>query len=207
MGIVNGSVRFRRYQVTGEPDSGFRDGFEEAIQRQAFSDFTPNDQREEVLGWVAVDDWFDSNLPHDRWLIQNSICLTLRIDTKRIPAKFFKQECRKLETEWKLKAGREDLTRAERDEIQAIVRTRLLERVIPACRGVDVAWHLDLREVLCWNTSDRINETFRTLFERTFRFKLRPLFPFFLAQRLVGEGAGDVLERVVPSSFRPEGGE
>lgn len=206
MGISSGSGRFRRYEVLGELPPDFQDAYEESIRKNAFADFTPEDQREQVMGWVAVDDWFDSNLHRSRWLIGNTVSLTLRIDTKRIPPRFFKHECRKLEAEWKLKSGEDDLTRAERDEIAAIVRRRLLERVIPACQGIDVSWDLERGEALCWNTADRVNETFRTLFERTFRLRLRPMFPYYLAQRLVADELGEVLERVVPVSFRPEGG-
>lgn len=206
MGVLSGSIRVRRYEVLGEPAAGFQTGFEEAIQRHAFADFGAGDEREEVLGWVPVDDWFDPDLYLDRWLVEGTVALTLRIDTKRIPSRYFKQQCRKLEAEWRLKAGREDLTRAERDEIQAIVRRQLLERVIPSCKGIDMAWDLGRRQVLLWSTSDMVAEVFRTLFERTFGFKLRPLFPYLLAQRLLGSDAEEVLSRVVPTPFHPEGG-
>ena len=203
MGVASGGIRFRRYQVLGEPPAGFQAAYGEAIERFAFTDFSPEDQREQVLGWVGVDDWFDPNLGQDRWLIDSAIVLALRIDTKRIPSRFLRQECRKLESEWRLKAGRETLSRAEREEIQAIVRKRLLERVIPACQGVDLSWELNRGEVLFWSTADRVNETFRSLFERTFGLKLRPLFPYFLALRSAGEEKADLLDRVVPVSFHP----
>lgn len=206
MGILNGGIRLRRYQVLGELPQGFRATYEEAIQAQAFRDFVPDDEREQVLGWVPVDDWFDPNLPLDRWLVENTVNLTLRVDTKRIPARFLKQECRKLEAEWKLKSGREDLSRAEREEIETIVRRRLLERVIPSCQGTDVSWDLNRGEVLFWSTGERVNEAFRALFEKTFGVKLRPLFPYFLALRALGDEQGEVVDRVVPSVFRPEGG-
>lgn len=206
MGILSGGVRFRRYQAMGEVPKGFQEEFEESIQRNAFQDFGADDQREQVAGWAPVDDWFDSSLPVDRWLVHNTVALTFRVDTKRIPARFLRQECRKMEGEWRLKAGREDLTRAERDEIQTIVRRRLLERVIPACQGIDVAWDLDRGDVLFWSTGERVNEAFRALFERTFRVKLRPLFPYVLALRALADETGALADRVVPASFRPGGG-
>ena len=203
MGVASGGIRCRRYQVLGEPPPGFQAAYEEAIQRYAFSDFSPGDQQEQVLGWAGVDDWFDPNLEQGRWLIDSVIALALRIDTKRIPSRFFREECRKLESEWRLKSGREVLSRAEKDEIQTIVRNRLLERVIPACQGVDMAWELNRGEVLFWTTADRVNETFRSLFERTFGLKLRPFFPYFLALRSAGEEKAELLDRVVPVSFHP----
>ncbi len=201
MGIVSGGVRFRRYQVLGEIPTDFRDAYEQAIQQYAFADFEPSDVREQVMGWVPVDDWFDVNLYLDRWLVENSVNLTLRIDTKRIPSRFLKQECRKLQSEWKLKAGREDLTRAEKEEIVEIVTRRLLDRVIPSCQGLDVSWDLDRRDVLFWSTAERANEAFRSLFEKTFGVKLRPLFPYSLALRMSSQDAAPNLDQVSPTSF------
>jgi len=206
MGILSGAIRLRRYQVLGEIPKGFQSPFEEAIQRHEFQDFAADDEREQVMGWAGVDDWFTPGLHLDRWLVEHTVNLTLRVDTKRIPARFFKQECKKLEAEWKLRAGREDLTRAERDEIQTLVRRRLLERVIPSCQGTDLSWDLNRGEVLFWGTGDRLNEAFRSLFEKTFGVKLRPLFPYFLALRALGDEEGEVADRVVPAAFRPEGG-
>jgi DNA recombination-dependent growth factor C len=201
MGILAGGIRFRRYQVIGELPTDFRDRYEESIRQFGFQDFELEDVREQVMGWVPVDDLFGSDLYLDRWLIENSVNLTLRIDTKRIPSRFLKQECRKLGAEWKLKAGREDLTRAERDEIAEIVTRRLLQRVIPSCQGNDMSWDLDRGDVLFWSTSERANEVFRSLFEKTFGLKLRPLFPYALALRLLGEEAATTLEAVTPTSF------
>jgi len=209
MGILSGGIRFRRYQVIGELPPDFRDLFESAVRQYSFQDFVPEDVREQVMGWVPVDDLFDPNLYLDRWLVENSVNLTLRIDTKRIPSRFLKQECKKTESEWKLKAGREDLTRAERDEIVEIVTKRLLDRVIPSCQGTDMSWDLDRGDVLFWSTSERANEAFRTLFEKTFGLKLRPVFPYSLALRVLGEEAALGVERVGPTAFvqpgaRPE---
>ncbi len=206
MGILRGSIRLRRYRVLGDVPEDFRDRFDEAIRAHAFADFAPDDEREQVMGWVGVDDWFDPELPLDRWLVGHTVCLTLRIDTKRIPARYMRQECRKLESEWRIRTGREDLTKAERDEIQTIVRKRLLERVIPACQGIDMAWDLDRAEVLFWSTAERANEAFRTLFERTFGLRLRPLFPYAAALEVAGADRVPLLDRVVPASFHPEGG-
>ncbi|GAB4252947.1 MULTISPECIES: hypothetical protein [Deferrisoma] len=206
MGILTGGVRLRRYRVLGEPPPDFRDRYEEAIRANAFQDFAPDDEREQVVGWVGVDDWFEPELPLDRWLVGNTICLTLRIDTKRIPSKYFKLMCRRREAEWRLKAGREDLTRAERDEIASLVRRELLDRVIPSVQGIDMAWDLDRSEVWFWSTAEKANETFRVVFERTFGLRLRPLFPYALALEAAGEDRAETLDRVIPAWFAPEEG-
>jgi recombination associated protein RdgC len=205
MGIISGGVRLRRYEVLGDVPQGFRDTYDEAIRRLAFTDFGPDDAREQAVGWVPADDWFDPNHYLDRWLVGNTIVLTLRIDTKRVPSAYLKQECRKQEAEWKVRADRADLTRAERDEVRQIVTRRLLERVIPSCQGLDMAWDLDRAEVLFWSTAEKTNEAFRALFEKTFGVKLRPLFPYALALRALGTGAAPDLEAVLPTPFAVPG--
>ena len=204
MGILNGAVRFRRYQVRGEIPVGFKDEFEEAIRKFGFQDFAADDEREQVVGWAPVDDWFAADLPLDRWLVQNSICLALRIDTKRLPAQYLRYQCRQLEGEWRVKSGRENLSRAEREEVQTIIRRQLLQRALPAVQGIDLYWDMERAEVWFWSTGDTVNETFCTLFEKTFRVKLRPLFPYALALRQQGDAAAEMLERVVPSVLRGE---
>lgn len=206
MGLLSGSVTIRRYEVLGELPKGFQESFEEAIQKNAFMDFHAGDEREETSGWVPVDDWFDSYLGYERWLIDNTINLALRVDSKRIPSKFFKQQCRKMQAEWKLKAGREDLARAEKDEIESIVRKQLLERVIPSYQGNDMSWDLNKKELYFWSASDKANDLFQTTFARTFGLKLRLLFPYALALKILGEDKTDTANRVVPASFIPVGG-
>lgn len=205
MGLLSGSATIRRYEVLGEPPKDFRESYEEAVQKNAFTDFNPGDEREETSGWVPMDDWFDPYLGYERWFFDNYINLCLRVDAKRIPAKYFKQQCRNVQAEWKLKAGREDLTRAERDEIESIVRKQLLERVIPSCQGNDMSWDLDKKVVYFLNASDKANDLFQTTFSRTFGLKLRLLFPYSLAVKTLGKDNEEIANRVVPASFIPAG--
>jgi DNA recombination-dependent growth factor C len=178
MGIVSGGVRLRRYQVLGEVPPDFRDAFEAAVRQHAFAEFEADDHREELLGWVAVDDWSDADLPLDRWLVENTVNLSLRVDTRRIPQRYLKRECKRLEAEWKLKFGREHLSRAERDQVKEVVTRRLLDRVIPSTQTHDFSWDLDRGEVLFWGAGEKASEAFRSFFEKTFGVKLRLLFPY-----------------------------
>lgn len=206
MGIVSGGVKIRRFQVLGELPPDFRDRYEEAIGQNAFADFTPEDVRDQVMGWVAVDDWYDTNLHLDRWLVENSINLGLRVDAKKIPTRYLKRECKLLEEEWKLKFGREHLSRAERDQIKELVTQRLLGRVLPASQCHDFSWDLNRGDVLFWGTGEKATEAFRSVFEKTFGVKLRLLFPFSLALRVAGEAEEGRLAAVEPTTFAAAGG-
>ncbi len=206
MGLFRGTVRLRRYRVLGRVQPDAPACYAEAVQAHGFKGFSEGDERERVWGWVPADDPLDAELHPDRWIVGRAVVLALRIDTKRIPAAYFRQECRRVEAEWKARLGREDLARAEREEIRSVVRAALLGRVIPATQVVEAAWDLDRSQVLFANTAERTNELFRTLFEATFGLRLRPLFPYALAMEAAGEKGAELLDRVVPASFQPEGG-
>ena len=79
-------------------------------------------------------------------------------------------------------------------------------RVLPTCRGADLAWDLKREEVLFFATGEGANETFRTLFEKTFEVKLRPLFPYAQAIRGLDAAKAAPLDRIGPARFAGEGG-
>lgn len=183
MGILTGSTRLRRYNVVGTPPEDLLG----AIRANAFQGFGENDPTEKVAGWTAIRDWSLTDLQPSDYLIGGGLCLALRIDSRKVPARLLREESKKLEAEWKLKLGRESLSRAERDEIREIVHLRLLERALPATRGLDMAWHFERGSVLFWSATESVNELFRALFEKTFDVKLRPVLPFVLALRTTDE--------------------
>ena len=80
MALINGAIRFRRYAVSGKLPADLRTDYEKAIRGNAFADFGEGDDREEALGWVSVQDWFDTDLFPDLWLMDEKISLTLRTD-------------------------------------------------------------------------------------------------------------------------------
>ncbi len=186
MALLTGSIRLRRYMVTGELPKDLRNSFEESISKHAFKEFAETDFREEAVGWVTIDDEFDTNLSPDRWLIEDSINITLRIDVKKVPARILAYECKKAELEKKEREARDKLSRHEREEIKESVKVHLAKRVLPSIRTIDVSWDLKREEVLLFATADGVAETFRTLFEKTFNVSLRPLFPYALADSVLG---------------------
>lgn len=200
MALINGAIRFRRYAVSGNPPADLRGEYETAIRNNAFTDFREGDEREEAVGWVTVQDWFDTDLFPDLWLIDEKINLTLRKDVRKVPARYLKRECKLKEEQWKAKFDREKLTRAERDDVKSMVTKVLAERVIPTTQGVDVSWDLKRGEVLFFSTGEKANDTFRTLFERTFKVKLRPCFPFALAMDAL-EDKAQLANNVTESHF------
>jgi len=202
MAIISGGIRFRRYEVEGKLPADLRSLFETRIRANAFTPFEDNDPREEAMGWVAVDDWFDADLYPDRWLVGNTISLSLRTDKRRVPALILKHECKKREAEVKERDARERLSKAEREEIKTMLTRALSERQLPSIQGVDVHWDLDRNEVLFFSCGEKANDAFRTIFEKTFEgLTLAPIFPFSLALRALGSDRAATAEATVAANF------
>jgi hypothetical protein len=205
MAVLKGGIRFSRYRVIGEPPADFKNAFQERITLQAHREFQESDSREEALGWVCVDDIFDAGLFPDRWLVSDSIFLTLRKDVRKVPSKYLAHECAKVEREWKQKFDRERLSKAEREEIKEMKTRELSKKVLPTITGVDMCWELKRNEVLFFSNAKLLNDTFTTLFEKTFQLKLRPLYPFVVALETLGEGGQASAEAAHEASFAQGG--
>jgi DNA recombination-dependent growth factor C len=201
MALLTGTIRIRRYEVSGALPGDLRNDFYEKIKSHGFEDFAENDPREEAVGWVAVDDIFLSGPTPDRWLIGDTINLSMRIDVRRIPGVIFKRECELLEKSIKEREGREKLSRHERQEVKEIIKQKLSARALPTIRSIEMSWDLGKGEVYLFACSENVSGTFQTLFEKTFNVKLRPLFPFALALRATGDEKG--LAGVISSQFAP----
>jgi hypothetical protein len=176
MGLLNGSIGMRRYAIAdGDPEEiGYKT---QEIQAHAFRGFAEEDEREMVAGWLPLTDEGDF-ADRNGWLVDGRFgFLRLRTDTRTVPAYLLREVSREMEREWKSRAGREDLTRAERNEIQVIAYGRLLARALPRTRLTDVMVDLESDAVAFLNTGDAANDVFRALFEKTFGVKLRHLSP------------------------------
>lgn len=203
MGVYTGAIRFRRYEVEGKLPPDWKNVFETRIRAHAFEPFGDADVREEAVGWVAVDDLFDTDLHPLRWLVGNTISLTLRSDVRRVPAVLLKYECRKMEAEWKEREQRERLSRPERDEIKTLVTRRLSTRALPSIRGIDFHWDFDRSEVLFFSSAEKPCESFRELFEKTFELKLNPVFPYSLALKALGDDRAAAANAAQAATFAP----
>ncbi|PLX44433.1 MAG: hypothetical protein C0609_05545 [Deltaproteobacteria bacterium] len=194
MALLTGAIRLRRYQVIGALPGGYLEKFEESIRSHAFVEFTEADLREEAVGWVTIEDVFDADLHRSRWEIGDTLNLTMRLDTRRIPARILNHRCKVIEEERKERDGRERLSRNEKMEIKELVKQELSAKVLPNIRTVEFSWDLKRGELYLFACAEKVAETFRTLFEKTFNLKVRPLFPYALLAREKGdEKVGDAV--------------
>lgn len=186
MALLSGSIRLRRFEARGELPKDFANDFETAVNSHAFAELSENDSREEAVGWVSVADIFDTSLDRTKWLVGDTVNLAIRVDVKRIPSVIFKKECEKLEKTVKERDGRERLSVAERRELKELVKKKLSAKVLPTIKIIEMSWDIKRGEVYLFACSEKVSEIFKTLFEKTFKLKVHPLFPYAIAAKIAG---------------------
>jgi DNA recombination-dependent growth factor C len=178
VGFQKGRLTVRRYRVLDPVPETFRDTFESALTEQAFRDTAALSRGEEALGWVCHDNIMDTEFSdRDRWLFDHFILLTLRVDKKVLPSPMFKAIVERRVTEWCQENNRDVAPSRVRTDIRSAVEADLMARTLPRVKVVDACWHLAEGWVLLHNTTDKINDQFRTLFRTTFGLVLEPFSP------------------------------
>jgi len=100
------------------------------------------------------------------------------------------------------RAGREKLTRAEKEDIKLRVIGRLRKKILPTSRAFDVLWDLDAGTVLLFTHAARTTEEFQALFQTTFGLELQTDSPYAAAGRAQLPAAMQKqFDKVEPLSF------
>ena len=178
MGLINGSVGYLRFVAMGDLSEVDETALCEALAAHAFRDIDPFSEEERTYGWVRFDDPFSSNWGPGELIREGGlIVLRLRVDTLKVPAMTLKAYIQAAERDRMIAAGRESLTRPERDAVKTDVRKDLRGRSLAKLALVDVAWNLSTGEVRLFSTGRGVAQLFVELFEKTFAVELRTVGP------------------------------
>jgi len=172
MGLLTGALSFRRYRVVGDLPPDFRDRFLDAIAAHTLRENDRARSKEENLGWAAITDPGDMDLFLNKFLYNNFLVLSMRVDKKRVPGKYLKiQVDRRVRDSMKAK-GLERIGAAHRRELKEAVEEELLGRALPVVAVYDMAWDILKGEVWFFATSDPVHDLFRGLFLETFKLEI-----------------------------------
>lgn len=202
MGLRRGALTFTRLFVTGKPPRDLRKRYLDAVRLRGFQPLKPEDEASEAVGWCVMERPFDLDFEPDKIFYDRYVLLGLRVDKWRIPGPLLRAQVADEEQRMLSRAGRDRLTRAEREEIKLRVIGRLRRKIPPVSRAFDVFWDLDAGTVLLFTHSARVIAEFAALFEKTFGFEPVQDSPYAAAQR--GELPKALLQRledVEPTSF------
>lgn len=203
MGLLSGGLSFRRYQVLGTPPEGFRDLYTESILKHVFRENDRARSKEDNIGWVAVTDPGDTDLFLNKFLYNNFLTLTMRVDRKRVPGKYLKIQSDKKVREAMAARGLERMGAVGRREIKEAVEEELLARALPAVAVFDMAWDMVKNEVWFFGTADVMNDHFRALFKDTFQLELQRIrLSGWLNAVMSPDEVATLADPLGPESFR-----
>ncbi|MEW5803246.1 MAG: recombination-associated protein RdgC [bacterium] len=205
MGFISNSSSFTRYWVKDQMPADYRQQYAEEIRRYAFREIEEDSDLERSSGWVNIMNIMDNEFRGEEFFKGEFIALSLRTDTRRVPSQVLKNFCRKAEEERKTALGKDFLSKAERQDIQDMVRLQLLKRAIPNTRTLDMIWDIKSSQLLFSSTNDSVCLEFLELYKKTFGLSLEQIFPYSLARNILPEGQRDRLEYVSPVSFAASG--
>ncbi len=202
MGVSRGALTFTRLFVQGKPPKDLRKRYLEAVRLRKFTPLSPEDEASEAIGWCVIERPFDLDFQPDHLFYDRFVQLGLRVDKWKIPGVLMRAQVADEQQRMLSRAGREKLTRAEKDDIKLRVIGRLRKKILPTSRAFDVLWDLDAGTVLLFTHSARTTEEFAALFESTFGLELQTDSPYAAAGRAqLSAAMQKVFEKVEPVSF------
>jgi recombination associated protein RdgC len=202
VGVARGALTFTRMFVQGKPPRDLRKRYLDAIRLRKFTPLTPEDEASEAVGWCVIERPFDLDFQPDRVFYDRYLQLGFRVDKWKIPGVLLRSQVADEEQRMLSRAGRDKLTRAERDEIKLRVIGRLRKKILPTSRAFDVLWDLDGGCVLLFTHSARATQEFAALFEKTFGLELVADCAYVAAGRAELSGTlQKAFERVEPLSL------
>lgn len=201
MGAFNGSISYKIYHVEGELPSSWKENYLSRIKHFAFEALTPEEDRDEAIGWVPIERPLENEFPLARVIYNDFLALGLRRDAYSISPDRQKAEIAAATREFLSSHESEKLTKAQKDQLKKDTRLRLKRDSLPSMKVIDMSWNLSEMEVRFWSQSPKIGEIFQALFEETFQLKLIPSNPYTRAVQLTDESTVEALANVEPSDF------
>jgi recombination associated protein RdgC len=188
--------------VQGKPPKDLRKRYLDAVRLRKFTPLAPEDEASEAVGWCVIERPFDLDFQADRIFYDRFVQLGFRVDKWRIPGVLLRSQIADEQQRMLSRAGREKLTRAEKEDIKLRVTSRLRKKILPTSRAFDMLWDLDAGTVLLFTHAARATDEFSALFEKTFGLELEIDSPYAAAGR-VGLSAAQqkLFDKVEPVSF------
>ena len=168
MGILAKACDISKYVTTTDLDDDFLSKIAGRVRQNAFREIVKDSPDERSVGWVDLYDMLDNQFDGMNFLKEPFITVSMRIDTRAVPASVIKRCC--LEAEYKIKKeeGISILPKLRVKEIKETVRDKLLRNTIPTTKIHDFIWNYQKGYILFTNTSPKVCDEFCELFYDTF---------------------------------------
>lgn len=174
MGLLSGGPNGRRFRVSSDLPSGFRDRFLASVREHAFVEDAHASDDEPRIGWVDLFDPAITTFELNNLLYDQVIALSLRADTKKVQGAFFQIARAHRLAKIREERGVERLSKSETEQITEDLKSELLARALPNVSTTEVCWDLSRGIVWVFATSEGPLELVRQLFKETFGVTLQP---------------------------------
>ena len=200
VGLLSRSTSFVRYTVDGRLPENFWEFAAEQISRFSFQDI--DDTFDEYsIGWVAIDNMFDSTFAEASYAIGDQIVLALRIDERKVSTTLLRKYSLKEEERVKKEHRAPRLSRGHRQQIKEEVRLQLTKKAMPVPAVYDLSWNLADNTLLFFTTSVKAQSVLEDFFKECFGFTILLQVPYLTAAHLLGAGEQDRLKELRAELF------
>ncbi len=200
MGLLSSSSTFVRYKVEGNLPDNFMDFADSQIKRFSFRDI--DDTYDEFsVGWVSVLNMFDAEFQYASFSAGDYICLTMRMDERKVSPKILKKFC--LKEEERIKRDRQipKLNRHQKLEIKENMQLMLMKRAMPVPATYDLVWSLADNSLLFFSTNQKAHELLEDFFKESFGVVLLLQVPYNIAEAMLDTTEKQALAHITPSVF------
>lgn len=197
MGTLQGALSGARFRVVGDTSEGWRERFRDQLTDRAFREPPGGVGREPVEGWVQTHNLLDTDFTDfNRWLYNDIVVVSLRVDRKRLPAALVRARLAKRIEAWCEENGVAECSGSRRADLKEELEREMLAKIMPTTQLTDVMWAIGDGWAIAHTFSEPLLERIRKRFFQTFGCKLVPWSPL---DYLEDAGAVQALAATSPS--------
>jgi DNA recombination-dependent growth factor C len=197
MGLLSRTATFVRYEIEGTLPDNFRDFVAERIAEFSFRDI--DDTFDEYsIGWVSVENMFDSSFAYGSYAVGDQIVLSLRVDERKVSKVLLKKYALKEEERIKKMKQVPRLSRSQSTQIKEDVRLQLIKKALPVPSVYDLCWNLANNRMLFFSTSQKAQSILEDFFKECFGLTIILQVPYLAAANLLDQPEREMLSDLQP---------
>ncbi len=197
MGLLSRTTTFVRYAVEGELPGNFWEFAAERIAQFSFRDI--DDTFDEYsIGWVSIDNMFDSSFAHASYAVGDYIVLSMRIDERKVSKTLLHKYSLKEEERLKKEMQVPRLNRSQKVRIKEDIQLQLVKKSLPVPSVYDLCWNLADNTLLFFSTSIKAQSVLEDFFRESFGLTIILQVPYLAASNLLDLPGQDRLQDLHP---------
>jgi len=200
MGFIKGTASFVRFGVEGELPENIWDFIADRVVAFAFRDIDET-YEEDSLGWVSVQNMFDTDFDYASYAAGNYVTLSMRLDERKVSSVIVKKFVQKEEERIKKEKQIPKISRSMRVEITERIQNELMRKALPMPSVFDMCWNLEDSTLLFFSTNKKAQAMLEDLFKESFGLTLIQQIPYLCGEHLLDEDDAERLARITPDIF------